>query len=643
MTYKDLKSIPAAIDCFKRALVLDPDCIDAINNLGVAQKMHGHFDLAIKTFNQIIKLRPERASAYLNLGVCFQDKGDYDAAIAVYERSIQIQPELAQAHYNLGGVLIKKRCFDSAIKCLQRAIEIKPSFVMAICDLGIAYQESAELKIATKKYIESLVIDPESTKSWNNVFFTLRSLHLSGDPDLDLFYEKLSAVDKNKTQYSVLRHRLASFQPHLADGAFDHAIKTMSANAAADISNPQVPASSDMVPLVPEKMIAMLHFGRSGTGLLHSLIDHHSEISTLPSIYFSEYFDADNWQKLIANGWDQLPENFVRQYEVLFDASAFVPVLNANSLISCMGVAEGMANVGENRDEVLTVDRDIFCSELRRLMSYYPKLGPSTFFTLVHAAYESTLNTSSDKHTMFYHIHNPSEYSKLNFIGNRPDARFVMMVREPLKSCESWLSRIFKDKSYGFSLVSIRILTMLFDIDQIAFRKCDSVGVRLEDLKLHPEETMTSLCDWMGIKVAPSLYEMTAQGKKWWGDPSSVDYSDAGMSPFGDECLNRPVGAIFSDRDQFILRTFFYPFSVRFGYVEEDLAGFRRDLAEIKPMLSELFDFEKTIVKDKEIAVEQYKKSISYLYLRAGLLDRWKVLDEFNDYPHMLVPLKIKK
>tara|TARA_B110000263_G_scaffold240954_1_gene244668 strand:- start:345 stop:911 length:567 start_codon:yes stop_codon:yes gene_type:complete len=182
---------------------------------------------------------------------------------------------------------------------------------------------------------------------------------------------------------------------------------------------------------------------------------------------------------------------------------------------------------------------------------------------------------------------------------------------------------------------------MLFDIDQIAFRKCDSVGVRLEDLKLHPKETISSLCDWMGVEEEPGLYEMTAQGKKWWGDPSSVDYSEEGMSPFDDSSIKREIGSIFSDRDQFVLRTFFYPFSVRFGYIEEDLSGFRRDLLEVKPMLDDMFDFEKRIASDTSIDIDVYKKSVSYLYLRAGLLDRWKVLDEFSDYPHMLTPLKI--
>ena len=47
-----------------------------------------------------------------------------------------------------------------------------------------------------------------------------------------------------------------------------------------------------------DKVVALVHFGRSGTGLLHSLIDDHPEVSTLPSIYLSEYFNHSNWEKI---------------------------------------------------------------------------------------------------------------------------------------------------------------------------------------------------------------------------------------------------------------------------------------------------------------------------------------------------------
>ena len=73
-------------------------------------------------------------------------------------------------------------------------------------------------------------------------------------------------------------------------------------------------------------MIALVHFGRSGTGLMHSLIDGHPDITTLPSIYFSEYFDRITWEKIISAGWDQMVDRFIALYEVLFDAMSFIPV-----------------------------------------------------------------------------------------------------------------------------------------------------------------------------------------------------------------------------------------------------------------------------------------------------------------------------
>jgi tetratricopeptide (TPR) repeat protein len=616
-----------------------PNETTLMNIMGASNISLGAYELAIELFQRVIELKPDYAEAYNNLGAVYRDKGNLTEAIQTYKQGILIKSDFPEIHLNLGLALTEQRDFEGAIYNLNKAITLNSEFSEAHNNLGLVFKEQGRLEVALESYTRAIKTNPNYKGAWNNIFFVIRSLNLSENTKLELYDKKLKKASLNNDDYNILQHKLASFQPHLADTSFEDVIDTISANSDDEVTNPQSPDQSGITPTVPGKMIALLHFGRSGTGLFHSLIDNHSEISTLPSIYFSEYFDADNWKKLTANGWDQVPESFVSQYEVLFDASSSVPVSTINKEKWNLGVDEGMANVGENRDEVLTVDRDIFCSELRRLMSSYPKLDPSTFFTLVHVAYEAALNNPSDKHTILYHIHNPTDYTKLNFLRYRPDTRFVMMVREPVQSCESWIKRQWDEGDY--KEVSNAIIQMLFDIDQIVFRKCDSVGVRLEDLKLHPEETISSLCDWMGIKEEPGLYEMTAQGQKWWGDPSSVDYSEAGMSPFDDKSIKRKIGSIFSDRDQFILRTFFYPFSVRFGYVEEDVAGFRRDLTEVKPMLEELFDFEKQVASDRDIDLDMYKKSVSYLYLRAGLLDRWKVLNEFSDYPHMLTPLKI--
>jgi len=134
---------------------------------------------------------------------------------------------------------------------------------------------------------------------------------------------------------------------------------------------------------------------------------------------------------------------------------------------------------------------------------------------------------------------------------------------------------------------------------------------------------------------------MTAQGKKWWGDPSSPDFEKDGHDPFGKTSIKRKIGSIFSENDQFILRILFHPFSVRFGYVEDNPDKFKEDLQKVRPMIDEMFDFEKSIVERTKVDPEDFMKSGQYLYLRSGLIERWNTLSDFHTYPDMIEPLKI--
>jgi len=436
-----------------------------------------------------------------------------------------------------------------------------------------------------------------------------------------------------------------SYRLHLggenAERSLNEVCSLFSASDNAIIKNPDVTKnSSDQRITGSDKIVSLVHFGRSGTGLLHSLIDGHPEVSTLPSIYFSEFFSPFTWEKIVAGGWSEMVDRFITTYEVLFNASTRNPIeTKSKKTVAYMGQKEGMSNVGEQRDEVLVVDKVLFRDELHRLISVCGHLDTLTFFQLVHVAYDKSLNDHNHKHLIFYHIHNPDTYAQLNFVQSSPNANWVMMVREPLQACEAWVRTGFNKNEHN--TISSKIIIMLFELDNIIYSKQRSVGVRLEDLKEFPRKTIPALCDWMGIKETESLYEMTAQGKQWWGDPVSPDYEKDGMEPFGKTSIRRKVGSVFTENDQFILRTLFYPFSMCFGYVEEDLEQFKVDLKMIRPMLDKMFGFEKTLVERTQADVEQFMKSGSYLYLRSGLIDRWNVLSEFHTYPHMIKPLNI--
>ena len=102
------------------------------------------------------------------------------------------------------------------------------------------------------------------------------------------------------------------------------------------------------------------------------------------------------------------------------------------------------------------------------MLSEFSELDQYTFLKLIHVAYEKTLNNHIDKNIIFYHIHNPDPYAKLNFIRSAPETKWLMTVRNPVENCESWISEPFLNES-TYERIALRIVSMLFDIDNTIF------------------------------------------------------------------------------------------------------------------------------------------------------------------------------
>jgi tetratricopeptide (TPR) repeat protein len=634
--------LEAAIDSYKQALQIKPDYAEAYNNMGIVLMEKGNLEVAIGSYKNAIKIKPDYAEAYLNMGTALKNKGDLDAAIDNYKKALKIKPDFADAYYNMGIALRDRGELEAALVSYQQAIKIKPDSAVAYCNMSVILKDKGDIEAAMDSCKQALKIKPELAEAWNNLIVPLLVMKLQ-TPDIE---ELLSTIiPKAGSKYAQIAKSVLSFSLYQggvnAESALNEVCSHLSKADNIIIRNPEVTKKEFLPQIIgPIKTVALVHFGRSGTGLLHSLIDGHPEVSGMPSIYFSEFFNHSTWDKIISGGWSNMADRFIATYEVLFDASVQNPVESIGSkFIVNLGQKEGMANVGDQRDEVLKVDKALFRAELQRLMDLRDHLDAYVFFTLVHKAYDKVLNDFNHKHLMFYHIHNPDNYAKLNFVQAAPNANWIMMVREPLQACEAWIRGQFQNNEYTF--IPAKIISMLFEIDNVIYHKQRSVGVRLEDLKEFPEKTIPALCDWMGIEQSESLYEMTAQGKKWWGDPVSPDYNKDGMEPFGKTSIRRKVGSVFDENDQFILHTLFYPFSVQFGYVEENLEQFKANLKTIRPMLDEMFGFEKIMSEHTQVDAEQFMKSGSYLYLRSGLIERWNLLAKLHTYPNMIKPLDI--
>jgi hypothetical protein len=239
------------------------------------------------------------------------------------------------------------------------------------------------------------------------------------------------------------------------------------------------------------------------------------------------------------------------------------------------------------------------------------------FFKLIHLAYNETLNLPRQKSALFYHFHNPDFTEIIHFLGLFKSARLIEIIREPVQCLESWLyflhseegkQKVYNDFLHGTSLPasfihdtanqscldkyqhSINRIGSIFDeFTFFAFNFAPSMVIRLEDVKKRPNEFMPLIADWIGIKDHESLYTPTFQGQYYWGPKSSLSPK---LKGFESSSIDRDIGVLFSERDQFIFKTLLYPARVRFGYQEEDPERHKKDLKKVKPLLDEPLEFE---------------------------------------------------
>ena len=137
-------------------------------------------------------------------------------------------------------------------------------------------------------------------EAWNNLTFVTKALHFSEarqDRSGDFYKDGLSHAARATSDFAMLEYYLDGFRPHEADESFRKAMAALPPKADEKVTGNGTSDRPANPPQLPDKLVALLHFGRSGTGFLHSLIDGHPEISTLPSIYLRGFFNAGVWKK----------------------------------------------------------------------------------------------------------------------------------------------------------------------------------------------------------------------------------------------------------------------------------------------------------------------------------------------------------
>jgi tetratricopeptide (TPR) repeat protein len=111
IAYHQLQEFDSAGKWYQRAIKLNPQYAEAINNLGTVYYAHKSYRRAISQYRRALRLTPQSASILGNLGTAYFARKDYKDAFAMYQQALEIDPEVFERHSSF-GVLLQDRSVD---------------------------------------------------------------------------------------------------------------------------------------------------------------------------------------------------------------------------------------------------------------------------------------------------------------------------------------------------------------------------------------------------------------------------------------------------------------------------------------------------------------------------------------------------
>ncbi|MFN8207060.1 MAG: tetratricopeptide repeat protein [Bacteroidales bacterium] len=99
-----------------KAVELQPDFAEAIDQRGMVLLQLGKFSKAIRDFNRVIELMPGSAEYYNHRGVANYCIRQFELALRDYTLAIQMDPSFARAYYNRGILNLETGDKESAIE-----------------------------------------------------------------------------------------------------------------------------------------------------------------------------------------------------------------------------------------------------------------------------------------------------------------------------------------------------------------------------------------------------------------------------------------------------------------------------------------------------------------------------------------------
>lgn len=167
--YLQENNFQAALDCFNKAINIEPQNLSLYLHLANTFKLQGSYPQAITVLQQLIQKNPHYTPAYNNLGSVYFAQGNLTEAIHYYRAATKQQPDYCDAFYNLGLALAKQNQLDEAITAHLTVLTLLPKHAAARFQLARLFMQKEDYPNALKYFLQLEEFYPHHFETQTNL------------------------------------------------------------------------------------------------------------------------------------------------------------------------------------------------------------------------------------------------------------------------------------------------------------------------------------------------------------------------------------------------------------------------------------------------------------------------------------------
>ena len=154
ITYKEQAKHSLSLQCYEKALELQPNDIDLIHQIGCDLLALNDVKNAFKTFKYLLSMDPSVSSAHTNLGIIYNKVNDLGNAKNEWREALKLNSTDTLAITHLGITATTEGYYEAALEYFSQCIEIDTNDITNLMNVACVYFEIGEIEKAMQLYEE---------------------------------------------------------------------------------------------------------------------------------------------------------------------------------------------------------------------------------------------------------------------------------------------------------------------------------------------------------------------------------------------------------------------------------------------------------------------------------------------------------